>query len=180
MEAERAVILLGIAIIVMASLPMWTVFAPVEGVLAIDVLLIACFYWFFFKRAGKAFKRDFRRYLLFFSLWAAIVQLAVFSMLFLDPFSTGVEFFVVIVLALVLLSVFFRMVLGKSEVVGTVLVSDSENAAVKLEFNLFAGISSGKYAVSTQKKYRKGENVRVALKKRLFRKIPDHIAGKAK
>ena len=180
MKAERAVILLGLLIIVMASLPIWKAFVLVEGILAADALLLAVFFWFFFKRTRKAFKRDFKRYLLFFSLWAVIVQFAVFSMLFLDPLETGVGLFVAVVLALVLLSVFFRLVLGKSEVIGKVLVSDSENAVVELEFNLFAGINSGKYAVSTQKKHRKGEKVRVAVKKKLFRKVPDRIAGRAK
>lgn len=179
MKVEHTVIAFGLMLILMASLPVWKVYAPVEGLAVLDLVLVAAFYLFLLKQGRKAFGKDFKRYFVFFSLWLFIIQFAVFFLLLSDPLVAGVEVFIVLVFALLALSLVTRFVFGKNQVEGKILLSDSDSAAVKLEFNLFAGINSGRYVVKAGKKYGKGEKVMVALKRKHLRKIPDRVVGRA-
>lgn len=179
MRVEATVIFLGVLLVLMASLPIWKLFFSIEILTALDLLLIIFFYLFFFSRAKKLLGKDFNRYLLFFSLWLAIVQFAVFSIFLFKPMEINIGFFIAIVAALLVLSLFSRFALGKNEVEGMVLLSDSESATVEIGFDLFAGLNYGKYFVKADKKYPKGEKVRVALKRKFLRKVPERIIGKA-
>lgn len=179
-KTETAVISLGVLLVLMAALSALRIVANSSLLITADLLLAAVFFSVLHWPARQSFKRDYKRYLLFFSLWFVIVQLAFFSVLLFNPLEIGPWLFVGLVVALVALSASFRLVLGKNIVEGKVILSDSENAAVELGFDLFAGLNSGKYVVQANKKYKNGELVRVALKRKFFRKVPARIIGKSK
>ncbi|MFH1234786.1 MAG: DUF2101 family protein [Candidatus Diapherotrites archaeon] len=178
-KAEQAVLIIGLIMVLVASLPLWKAVLPIEVLLAADALLIAVFFWFFLLKAKDFFGKDWKKYFLFFSLLLLIVEAATFIIVFLNPLETGIELFIGVVLTLLAVSVCGRIFLGKKEAGGTVLLSDSESATVEIGFDLFAGLNTGKYFVKAGKKYAKGEKVKVALKSRWFRKTPDRIIGKA-
>lgn len=180
MKTEHLVIFLGALLLLTASLPLSKSFLSIEFIIALDLLLVIGFYLFLLRFGKKHFKKDFKKYALFFSLWLIIVQGAIFSILFLDPLKIGVELFLGVLMALLLVSIVFRFLLGKKEVIGTILLSDSESAAVKVDFDLFAGLNEGKYVVKANQKYKKGKRVRVALKRKRLKKTPHKIIGKAK
>lgn len=177
-KTETAVICLGVLLVSMAGLAALKIALSAVVLAIADILLVGLFLFFLFGPARTCFKEDYRRYLLFFSLWLIIVQLAFFSVVLFNPLDIGPWLFVGLVTALVLLSALFRLVLGKNVVVGKIVLSDSDNAAVEFNFDLFAGLNSGKYVVQADKKYKKGELVRVKLKRKLFRKVPSRITGK--
>ena len=179
-KTETAVISLGVLLVLMAALSTLKIAVNAGTLVLADLLLAAAFLSFLHWPARQSFRRDYKRYLLFFSLWFVIVQLAFFTVLLFNPLEIGPWLFVGLVVALVALSASFRLVLGKNIVEGKVILSDSESAAVELGFDLFAGLNSGKYVVQTSKKYKKGELVRVALKRKFFRRVPAQIVGKSK
>ncbi|MCX6801500.1 MAG: hypothetical protein NT067_00145 [Candidatus Diapherotrites archaeon] len=179
-KAEQAVLIAGLVLVLVASLPLWKAILPVEGLLATDALLVAVFFAFFLSKAKSFFRKDWKKYFIFFSLLLLIVEAATFIIIFLNPLEAGIELFIGIVLALLAVSVGGRIFLGKKEVEGTVLLSDSGSATVEITFDLFAGLNTGKYFVKADKKYAKGEKVKVALKSKWFKKVPDRIVGKAK
>lgn len=179
-KAEQAVLIIGLIMVLVASLPLWKAILPLEGLLVADALLVAVFFWFFLGKAKGFFGKDWKKYFLFFSLLLLVVEAATFIIIFLNPLETGIELFIGVVLALLAVSVGGRIFLGKKETEGTVLLSDAESAAVEIGFDLFAGLNTGKYFVKADKKYAKGEKVKVALKSKWFKKVPDRIAGKAK
>jgi len=179
LKKEHAVLLLGALLILMAALPVAKLAYSIEVLLFLDTLLIVLFFGFFQSKLSRTFGKDKKRYFIFFSLWLVVIQFAFYAIAFSNPLEAGLELFAIILVLLVLLTLVARFVLGKKEVEGTVLLSDSESATVEIDFDLFAGLNAGKYFVNAGKKFKKGEKVRVSLKRKLFRKLPDGITGKA-
>ena len=100
---------------------------------------------------------------------------AAWSLADIGKIGPRIDIFLFLILALVIVNVIFRVILGKREVSGIVLLSDEKLAVVEIPFDLFAGITHGKYVVKTTKKLRKNEKVSVLIKHSFFRKIPDRV-----
>ncbi|MEM0360183.1 MAG: DUF2101 family protein [Candidatus Diapherotrites archaeon] len=179
-KTEQGVLLVGFLLVLIAALPVLKSTISIEALLVTDLVLTAIFFAFFILKAKHFFKKDWKRHFIFFSILLIVIEAATFSILFLNPLETGITLFMGIVLALLSVSVFGRIFLGKKETEGIVLLSDSDSATVEISFDLFAGLNTGKYFVKADKKYAKGEKVRVALKRQWFKKTPDCIIGKAK
>jgi len=180
MKREKIIIFIGVLLILMAGLPILKPVVSVESLAVTEVLLIALFFLFFYRFGKTAFGRDFSKHLIFFSVWMLIVESAAVFILFFDPLGSGLMVFLTLVLALIFASAAFRFAFGKKGVTGEILFSEKDSAAVKIQFELFAGLNSGKYVVKADKKYKKGEIVRVELERKWFKKVPSYISGKAK
>ncbi len=180
LKKEHTVLLLGALLILMAALPVAKLAYSVEILLFLDALLIVLFFGFFLSKLSLAFGKDRKRHFIFFSLWLVVIQFAFYAITFSNPLEAGMELFVMVLALLAMLALAARFVLGKKEVEGKVLLSDADSATVEIDFDLFAGLNSGKYFVSSGKKFKKGDLVRVSLKRKLFRKLPDLILGKTK
>ena len=178
-KREQSIMLVGVLLIAAAALPVMRMAFPLEIIAAFDALVVVLFALVLFRIVRACFGREWKKYAVFFSSWMLIVQAAIIGLVFFDPLKMGLELFVAAVVALVALSLGFRFVFGKKETEGIVLLSDSGGAGVKIEFDLFAGLNAGKYVVGAGRKYGKGEKVRIALKRKMFRKAPDRIIGKA-
>jgi len=179
LKKEHSVILLGALLILMAALPIAKLAYSIEVLLFLNTLLIVLFFGFFFSKLSQTFGKDRKRHFIFFSLWLVVVQFAFYAIAFSNPLEAGLELFVIVLVLLALLALVSRFVLGKKEVEGKILLSDAESATVEIDFDLFAGLNAGKYFVSTGKKFKKGDLVRVSLKRKHFRKLPNRIIDKA-
>lgn len=82
------------------------------------------------------------------------------------------------ILAILVLLVLSRGLVVKREIHGKVILADRDTAVVEADVDLFAGVRAGKYVVKNAGA-KKGETVRVSVKKGFFRgAYPYKIIGK--
>jgi uncharacterized membrane protein len=144
------------------------------GFVAYECLCIALFFIILYL-IKKEFGKGFIRYFIYFIVLLGLVLYVAVSLIEEEKLGPRIDLFLLLILAIVVVNVLFRIVLGKCEVSGTVLLSDEKLAVVELPFDLFAGITAGKYVVETDRKLKKGEKVRVRIKQALFRRIPERV-----
>lgn len=123
----------------------------------------------------KEFKNEFARYLAYFCILYALVLYSAFALVNIKEPVTNMDIFIILIMGIIVINILFRVIFGKSTVEGKVILSDSEIAVVELPFDLFAGISSGRYVVETSKKLEKGKIVKVLIKRTFFKRIPDRV-----
>ena len=144
------------------------------GFVAYECLCIVLFFILLYL-IKKEFRGEFIRYFVYFIVLLGLVLYIAVSLIEEEKLGPRIDLFLLLILAIVVVNVLFRVVLGKHEVLGTVLLSDEKLAVVELPFDLFAGITAGKYVVETDRKFKKGEKVRVRIKQALFRRIPERV-----
>ena len=144
------------------------------GFLAYEGLCIALFF-IFLHLIKKEFGKEFIRYFVYFIVLLGLALYVAVSLIEEEKLGPRIDLFLLLILAIVVVNVLFRIVLGMREVLGTVLLSDEKLAVVELPFDLFAGITAGRYVVETDKKLKKGEKVRVRIKQSLFQRIPERV-----
>ena len=123
----------------------------------------------------KEFKDEYVRYFAYFIILLALVLYAVVALINVERDMPRIDLFLFLILALVVINTIFRVILGKREVSGIVLLSDKKLAVVEIPFDLFAGVTYGKYVVETNRKLKKGQRVNVQIKRSLYRRTPERV-----
>lgn len=113
--------------------------------------------------------RDFPKYALVFG-YLAFVVVAVPLLLRQYPLPGGLVYLVPILLALV-----FAMGLAKKRFVEGTVVTPGEVAVVLIDYDLFGNARQGHYAAENRVGAKKGDRVRLALKKSFTRQVPAEI-----
>ncbi|MCD6247307.1 MAG: DUF2101 family protein [Candidatus Diapherotrites archaeon] len=142
--------------------------------IAFEALFIALFFLILWKMRS-VFGRGFIRYLLYFLILFCIILASLLLLVMSEKLAPRFDIFLVLVIALIITNVAFRVIFGKKELEGRVLLSDDRLAVVELPFDLFAGIPKGKYVVETDTKIAKGKKVKVKIKQTLFKRVPERI-----
>ncbi|GEM_PF-2356488 len=125
------------------------------------------------------FKEDKFAFVVLFGVLLLIVQAAVFLVFTSEGFLAGFNAALMLAVSLLAFVLFFKAFFSKGKVKGRVILCDSENAAIEIPFDIFSGVREGKYVVETNRKYGKGETVKVKIGRKLFGKEPVAITGKA-
>jgi len=142
--------------------------------IAFEALFIALFFLILWKMKS-VFGKGFIRYLLYFLILFCIILASLLLLVMSEKLAPRFDVFLVLVIAVIITNVAFRVIFGKKELQGKVLLSDNKLAVVELPFDLFAGIPKGKYVVETDAKIAKGKKVKVKIKQMLFRRIPERV-----
>lgn len=144
------------------------VFFLIQGALTIVYLFLM------FKEL-KIFKEDYKAHAVFFGVVLLFILAAsVFPFLELG-IAAAYYAIVVLLAALVAFAVLFMIFFGRKYTQGTVVVSDSDTAVVRTEYDLLALTNSGEFVVKSKGKAKKGSKVRVRVKQGLFRRKPVEI-----
>ena len=128
-----------------------------------------------FFKALNDFRKDrnvFIAFFLFLLLAAQSVFLMNFFKIQLLFASTYLIPFLVFLLILIF---FFKMFYSKKFIEARVLLSDEKLAVIETELDLNSLTVSGKFIVKSNKKFKKGRKVKVAVKKGFFSSRPDKI-----
>ncbi len=129
---------------------------------------------------ARVFNKDKTAFAILFGVLFLIIQFSVFVVFATENMLNVFQSMLVLMASLFGFVFFFRAFIGKRPVVGRVILSDKENAAVEIPFDIFSGIKEGKYVVATNKPYKKGELVEVHVSRKFFKKEPVAVIGKAK
>ncbi|MCX8189644.1 MAG: DUF2101 family protein [Candidatus Diapherotrites archaeon] len=118
---------------------------------------------------------DFSRYAIYFVLMLALIIYALFAVLSLKENLMDFRPVLLVIMSLIAVNLIFRSFFAKSFVEGKVLLCDGEFAAVEVPFDLFAAVNPGKYVVKCEKNFRKGDVVKVKIRKGFFIRIPEKV-----
>lgn len=138
-------------------------FAALQAALVI-VYLLALFVF-----VRKHYAKEFWKYALFFVVLAVFVNSAWIVRFFGAKKATEyTNYFLLIVAAMLVFVLLFRLLLGKRHATGKVLFSEGGTAVVQTDFDLLSFTNAGKYVVKTKKKLKKGQTVKLKTGVGLF------------
>ncbi|MDO8627376.1 MAG: DUF2101 family protein [Candidatus Diapherotrites archaeon] len=147
-----------------------------EGSLLIPQIILSLVYLYFvYQGLQKEFTDEkFVFGLLFLGLFIvaeAIFAFSFFSITFMNSpmLVLGLIFFVILIYTC------YSLMLNKNFVYGEIVVSEKDRAIVKTNFSLSSFLPPGEYAVQSDKKFKKGQKVKVEVKKTFFGKKPTKV-----
>lgn len=144
----------------------------IEGPLVLGYLYVL------FREIRGEFAGEFKSYLVFFGIVLVFVQASWILLIVFSDLLERVNFFFYLLGGLMIFLFLFRLVFRKEEVSGKVLLSGEGLAVVELKYDLISMVKGGKFVVGSKKKYKKGEKVKVELRKGFWKKKPFRIIGK--
>jgi uncharacterized membrane protein len=122
-------------------------------------------------RMKKKFKKDYMQSAILFGVLFGIALFGPFVLrqaIAADPFGS-INYILYVVLAFLALFIILKSFASQNMMAGKVLLADKSWAVVQLDFDLVTGIRAGKYVVKN-KGAKKGQKVKVKIKKGIFRK----------
>lgn len=144
----------------------------------IEGLLVCSYLFVLFKEVKKEFAEEFKAHALFFIGTLVFVQASWILLLFFKGMSEKINSFFYLLAGLIIFMTWFRVFFRKKFVIGKILLCDEEIAAVKIKYDLIGFVKGGKFIVKSNKRYKKGEKVRIEIKKGFWKKAPYKIVGK--
>jgi uncharacterized membrane protein len=162
---------------------LWEMQIAVIAAVVIAVLAITFYFYVFFLEIlptmllahalyefRKKYKKEFLLHLLIFSTLFFISLILPLVFKYFIVVTSPYEAMRYWIFAIILLVILFllKYALSKNWTIGEVLLADKNTAVVECDFDLIAGIKAGRYVVKN-KGARKGQRVRVKIKKGLFR-----------
>jgi uncharacterized membrane protein len=131
----------------------------------------------------REYPRDLPQYAALFGLLFAGCALAPVAFKYLFSFSSvfaSIRYLIYIFVGLIVLYLFFEAAGSRRQMTGKVLLADRDLAVVQVDYDLIGRVAGGKYAVANRGA-RKGQRVRIAVRKRIFgAAVPDRILGVAR
>jgi uncharacterized membrane protein len=150
-----------------------TLLVPLVGKsfgVALGVMFGLTFIFILVVLTPREFKEDYLPVGIFFGVIFALVELAWLTALYIPTTSERNNIFILILFVMIFFIILFKLLFSRDYTYGTVLVSDSEHAAVEVKFDIRTGMPGGIYIVETPKKLKKGSRVKVRIEKHFFGK----------
>ncbi len=171
-----AIIKLQLLTLAMLAITFLSVIVPISTIAVVELFLAAVYLFVLVFEAKKLFGKDFAAIAILFVFLLAIV-LANF-LIQLTPFqeiSLRFELLLAISIATLVFFLAYRFCLSRNFSHGTVISSDKHSAVVETEFDLLAGINSGKHHIKTTRHYSAGQRVKLKIKQGIIGRKPTEI-----
>jgi len=144
------------------------------------IFLLILSVYILFTEVKKYFEEDFPAYRDFFlpylslGIILALVKIVKPYTSFIFPYM---HYILISVLGALLISFLFRNKYAREHTFGKVLEADFEFATVKINYDIRANVKPMKYTFKNRFNAKKGDIVKISVKKRFFGSIPEDIIG---
>lgn len=164
-------LVMQVSIIIAVLISIYAVFVKDYSYLILEVIPILILSSALYE-LKKNFKKDLVPYTIlfgFFMIVSIIAPLVLdYFIVIMDPIQSMRNTLYIAVIILIAYIV-FRFGFSRKVVEGKVLMSEKGSAVVNTDFDLLAGVKAGRYVVDTKKRLRKGQKVKLSVKRSFFK-----------
>lgn len=143
------------------------IFVPWAYAVVAEIALSACYFFVLLKEVRADVGKEFAAYAIFFGALWLFIGLSWAAQFFALTIANA-QYFLLLLIALVLFVVLFRVFFGRNYTKGRVLLAGNGIAVVETGFDLLSFSNAGRHIVETVRSYAKGDGIR--LKKGFFSK----------
>lgn len=164
-------LVMQVSIIIAVLISIYAVFVKDYSYLILEVIPILILSSALYE-LKKNFRKDLVPYTILFGFFIIVSIIAPlvldYFIVIMDPIQSMRNTLYIAVIILIAYIV-FRFGFSRKVMEGKVLMSEKGSAVVNTDFDLLAGVKAGRYVVDTKKRLRKGQKVKLSVKRSFFK-----------